>query len=623
MLDDGNYAIYQGESIRFASEGIHEIKYYAVDKAGNIEPIHSYILIIDDSPPTSELRVQGGGGLYLDSDLYLKESDKVELTAIDSGSGVKAIYYRIDGKNPWLQYMEPISLSDGGHVIEYYSEDNLGNKESSRTVRLAVVTDYNVISYKTLPLADVDQDLKVYSMADEKLAYVRRGNKGHINVAGLESSPHDLNKRGERITLKAEERRDLDIGGGYVAAAEVRHDREDIYLYTINEKRQVGLQISYGGGCRNPLIVEGCVYWIAETSSGETLMEYDVTKQIKREVFFSPRPIRKMRRNDTIITFLLEGESNQELYCLNNGEVSRVFDYDLVHGKISSFSVKSNLLAFDVVEPDTSIIYLYRLDSEAPKTLVAFEGKDPILQGRYIFYASMKEGVEILTKYDIVNGVHTSLLKGKAVLNTLIDSKGNILAKREKSERGERDLIDMLVDSGRIPERWLEEFGSGKGNVQLVYLKNMDNEALVDDIQFASRETGFAYNLFCDTEDFIYADADAIFTIPMKGFSAIHHIQTFNGNKGTPGEEYLRFMAIRDVKVIVITDTPEEKEHLKRKGFKKEDFDLFDLEVKGLEFIKPFRRYDVLSYNVNAGEQFVLQGFDSHHFAPLVFVVRR
>ncbi len=623
MLDDGNYAIYQGESIRFVSEGIHEIKYYAVDKAGNIELIHSYILIIDDSPPTSELRVQSGGGLYLDSDLYLKESDKVELTAIDSASGVKAIYFRIDGKDPWLQYVEPINLSDGAHAVEYYAEDNLGNKENSRPVSLAVVTDYNIVSYRTLFLNDVDLALRVYSMGDEKLVYVHGGNKGHIFVAELINSAHEPLERKGRITLKAEVRKELDIGGGYVAAAEIRHDREDIYLYTINEKRQPGLQISFGGGCRNPLIVEGRVYWIVEARSGETIVEYDISKQTKREVFFSPRPIQKMQRNGTIVMFLLERESDQELYCLKNGEVSRVFDYDLAYGKINNFSIQSNLLAFDAGDPNARMIYLYLLDDKGPKAISSFEAKAPILQGRYIVYTKVKEDGEILTKYDIVNGVHTSLLKGKALLNTLIDSKGNILTKREKGKRWERDLIDMITDSSRVPARCIEDFESGKGGDQLVFLKNMGGELLVDNIKFASKEIAFAYNLYCDTEDFIYADADATFTIPMKGFDAIHQIQTFNSNKGMLGEEYLSFMALHDVKVIVLTDTPEEKEHFERHGFKKEDFDLFDLETKGLEFIKTFRRYDVLSYKVNAGEQFVLQGFGSQSFAPIVFVVRR
>jgi hypothetical protein len=54
----------------------------------------------------------------------------VSLSAIDSGIGLDAIYYGLDGGD-WMTYSNPVMVdSFGSHTFEFYSVDLLGKKET-------------------------------------------------------------------------------------------------------------------------------------------------------------------------------------------------------------------------------------------------------------------------------------------------------------------------------------------------------------------------------------------------------------------------------------------------------------------------------------------------------------
>ena len=57
----------------------------------------------------------------------------VLLGATDGGSGVESTFYRVDGVE-WLQGTEAIIGNAGHHVVEFYSEDVVGNVEEIKTV---------------------------------------------------------------------------------------------------------------------------------------------------------------------------------------------------------------------------------------------------------------------------------------------------------------------------------------------------------------------------------------------------------------------------------------------------------------------------------------------------------
>ena len=81
--------------------------------------------MVDLDAPTSACSISGtsSGGWYT-SDVT------VTLTASDGVTGIKAIYYKLDG-GPQQTYAAPFKVTtNGGHSVEYWAEDNVGNIES-------------------------------------------------------------------------------------------------------------------------------------------------------------------------------------------------------------------------------------------------------------------------------------------------------------------------------------------------------------------------------------------------------------------------------------------------------------------------------------------------------------
>lgn len=69
---------------------------------------------------------------------WYQSSVIVDLSATDDMSGVESTYYRINGGD-WEAYSGPLELNaDGIHTVDYYSEDNAGNREESKSVEVKI-----------------------------------------------------------------------------------------------------------------------------------------------------------------------------------------------------------------------------------------------------------------------------------------------------------------------------------------------------------------------------------------------------------------------------------------------------------------------------------------------------
>ena len=98
------------------------VEYWAVDNVGNEETHHYFTIDMDQTPPTTDLLVEKLGGNPEQGWNF-----EVTLYATDMTSGVKNIYYRING-GEWVLYTGPFIINTMVNIfIEYYSVDFAGN----------------------------------------------------------------------------------------------------------------------------------------------------------------------------------------------------------------------------------------------------------------------------------------------------------------------------------------------------------------------------------------------------------------------------------------------------------------------------------------------------------------
>ncbi len=110
------------------------LKFYSVDKVGNVENIQKNIIefYIDEDAPETFHNVTG---IDLEKNIIALNT-KIYLDASDAKSGLKTTYYKFDdGKFiPYNGNILPLNqLSEDHHTLTYYSVDKVGNKETPKT----------------------------------------------------------------------------------------------------------------------------------------------------------------------------------------------------------------------------------------------------------------------------------------------------------------------------------------------------------------------------------------------------------------------------------------------------------------------------------------------------------
>ncbi|KOV66676.1 glycosyl hydrolase [Streptomyces sp. AS58] len=122
--------------------GDHEVRYRAVDKAGNVSAEKSAQFTVvpvptdDTAPPETSATVTGErnpDGTYVDM-------ATVTVTASDTGSGVNTIEYAIGASGAWQPYTAPVMVHEAGaHTVRYRATDKAGNVAAEKSVEFTVV----------------------------------------------------------------------------------------------------------------------------------------------------------------------------------------------------------------------------------------------------------------------------------------------------------------------------------------------------------------------------------------------------------------------------------------------------------------------------------------------------
>ncbi|MDX3192959.1 hypothetical protein PV458_31520 [Streptomyces sp. MN03-5084-2B] len=137
QLDGGAWTAYTAP-VAVTAAGTHMLHYRATDVAGNVSPegmAHFTVVRSDTTAPVVSASVSGsqdGDGSYVGK-------ATVTVTAADTGSGVAAVEYKVDG-GAWTAYTAPVPVTAvGAHTVGYRARDVAGNASAEGSVAFTVV----------------------------------------------------------------------------------------------------------------------------------------------------------------------------------------------------------------------------------------------------------------------------------------------------------------------------------------------------------------------------------------------------------------------------------------------------------------------------------------------------
>jgi len=135
--DDGGFQVLESSNL-IPPEGIHTLKYYAVDEAG-WETDHGVLSVhLDTTAPNIEMVLDpeepdGENGWYLTAPTISFTSSTDELSELD-------IFYKWYGDADWTPYEGPFEAVEGQTTITFYAQDPAGNRYQSKEIPLSYDT---------------------------------------------------------------------------------------------------------------------------------------------------------------------------------------------------------------------------------------------------------------------------------------------------------------------------------------------------------------------------------------------------------------------------------------------------------------------------------------------------
>jgi len=134
-IDGGAWTAYAPFAIQ--PEGAHIIEYRSIDNVDNVEAVKSLEVVVDNTPPVTEISLAGPKHESVNGDLFVTRSTTFTLTAGDNLSGVASTEYSIDG-GVWTPYVPFTINGEGKHTIKYRSTDNVSNTETEKILTVII-----------------------------------------------------------------------------------------------------------------------------------------------------------------------------------------------------------------------------------------------------------------------------------------------------------------------------------------------------------------------------------------------------------------------------------------------------------------------------------------------------
>jgi len=120
-------------SIRL-NEETNRIDYYALDRLSNYEPTNTTVIIKDGDAPKSEVVFLSGRHVEKDGFIYCSSGSIIAIRSVDRLSGVKETIADTNGIVISSNCIEIVGAGD--YTLNFYSIDNVGNKEEKHTLTI-------------------------------------------------------------------------------------------------------------------------------------------------------------------------------------------------------------------------------------------------------------------------------------------------------------------------------------------------------------------------------------------------------------------------------------------------------------------------------------------------------
>ncbi|MFP5040177.1 OmpL47-type beta-barrel domain-containing protein [Parasediminibacterium sp. JCM 36343] len=113
-----------------SEQGDYNLQFYATDNVGNASKVKQHVFTVDNTPPFTNINVNG-----ISVGNQISPATKIYINQIDTVSGINNTYFKFDNTS-FEQYngraLDISRLSEGKHLISYYSDDKVGNKEEPK-----------------------------------------------------------------------------------------------------------------------------------------------------------------------------------------------------------------------------------------------------------------------------------------------------------------------------------------------------------------------------------------------------------------------------------------------------------------------------------------------------------
>ncbi|MGA1867764.1 MAG: OmpL47-type beta-barrel domain-containing protein [bacterium] len=146
QIDGGGFITYS-TPIQLTEEGEHCIEFAAVIE-GLQEDATQYHVIIDDTPPLTELSLGQPQYSSSEEEIFISSTTPIILNVTEESSGLAGLRYSLDNGNTWLAYSRSFTIANSGNfTVHYQGYDNAGNYEPIKTAHLTVDTSPPTVRY--------------------------------------------------------------------------------------------------------------------------------------------------------------------------------------------------------------------------------------------------------------------------------------------------------------------------------------------------------------------------------------------------------------------------------------------------------------------------------------------